>query len=461
MTKTTKPKADFTHGPFLKKIILFSIPIILTGLLQSFYNAADLIIVGKFSENSTVSLAAIGTTGALTNVIIGLFMGLSVGAGVCVSQHVGAKERRDVQKVLHTSVVVSAFLGVIIGIIGIIMAPQFLRWMGTTDLVLPHAVLYLRIIFCGLPASMVYNYTASMLRSYGDSKHPLIFLTISGIANVALNVILVTAFSLDVAGVAIATIVSQYLSAGMMIVFLMRQRNCMNLSFKRLKVDFVKLKKILYIGVPSGLQSIVFNFSNVLLQVAVNSFEDETIMAGNAAAGNLEGFIWVATNSIYHVAITFVGQNVGAKSYGNIKRIMAYCVGTVTVVGLLCSSLFLGFGEFFVGLYQDDPSAIARGIERMWVTMPLYFMCGIMDVFCGGLRAMGKSVTSMVISLVGACGFRVLWLVTFFPLINTPASIFWCYPISWFLTAATLMAFFIVTLRNTIKREQEKELQLT
>ena len=450
--KAAKPKVDFTKGPFLKKIIVFAIPLILTGVLQSLYNAADLMVVGRFSDNSKIALAAIGNTGALTNLVVGLFMGLAVGSGVCVAQHVGAKERREVQKVLHTSVLLSAILGVIIGLVGFVFAPQFLRMMDTPESVLPYSTLYIRIIFCGMPASMVYNYTASMLRSYGDSKHPLIFLTVSGVVNVVLNIIMVAGFGFDVAGVAVATVTAQYLSATMMLIFLSRQRNCMNLSLKRLKISKDKLLRMLYIGIPSGLQGTLFSLSNVLIQSSINSFQDEAIMAGNATAGNLEGFVYIAMNALYHVAITFVGQNVGAKTYGNIKKIMLYCVGTVAVLGLATGGTLLVFREFFVGLYESDPTVSMRAFDRMVIILPTYFMCGIMEVFCGGLRAMGKSVTAMVISLAGACGLRILWIQTLFRLFATPACIYLSYPVSWFLTAATHFVFFTITVHKLMKR---------
>ncbi|MBQ8345136.1 MAG: MATE family efflux transporter [Clostridia bacterium] len=456
MTVAAKKKPNFTEGPFLKKIIVFAIPLILTGVLQSLYNAADLVVVGQFSANKEIALAAIGNTGALTNLVVGLFMGLSVGAGVCVAQHIGANERREVQKVLHTAIVVSGFLGVVIGIFGFLAAPYLLRWMDTPPSVIDSSVLYIRIIFCGMPASMIYNYTASMLRSYGDSKHPLIFLTVAGVTNVVLNLILVAMFHLDVAGVAVATVVAQYLSAVLMLIFLSRQCNCMKFSLPRLRLHKDKLVRMLYIGIPSGLQGILFSLSNVLIQSSINSFQDETIMAGNATAGNLEGFVYIAMNAIYHVAITFVGQNVGAKKYGNIRRIMLYCTAVVVVLGVGTGAVVLLFREFFVGLYQDSPEVIARAVDRLWIILTTYWMCGIMEVFCGGLRAMGKSVTAMVVSLAGACGFRILWLQTVFVWFRSPACIYFSYPVSWFLTAMTHIIIFSIILHKTRKRYEDE-----
>ncbi len=446
--------ADMTQGPFLKKIILFAIPLICTGVLQQLYNAADLIVVGMF--DGQIALAAVGATGSLTNLVIGLFLGLSVGAGVAVAHHIGERREGEVQKVVHTSVLLSLVLGIVIAIIGYILAPTLLSWMGTPENVIEHSTLYIRIIFMGFPAQMVYNYTASMLRSAGDAKRPLIFLSISGVVNVMLNVVLVAAFHMGVAGVAIATITSQYLSATMIVVYMMRTEGALHLSLRELRLYRSKVTKILYVGIPSGIQSCLFSLSNVLIQSSINSFGD-TVMAGSAAASNLEGFVYIAMNAMYHVSLTFVGQNVGAKAYHNIKKIVLYSVGVVTVLGLSLGMLVYIFHEPLVSLYApDNPAVMAAAVDRLVVIMFTYFLCGIMEVFCGALRSMGKSITSMIISLCGACGFRILWLATVFKWVNTPTSIYLSYPVSWILTNLVELIFVALSLRALLRRLKKK-----
>ena len=432
---------DMTKGPFLKNIIVFAIPLILTGILQQFYNAADLIVVGFF--DGQVALAAVGSTGSLHNMIVGLFMGLSVGAGVCVAHHMGAREPEEVHHVVHTSLLLAAGLGVVISALGFIFAPQLLEWMDTPDNVIRSSALYIRIIFLGIPASMLYNYSAAMVRSTGDTKHPLIFLTIAGIINVVLNIVLVAGFHMGVAGVAIATVASQVVSAVMILVFMHRSETCLKFSFRALRIDPGKLKKILLIGIPSGLQGVLFSLSNVIIQSSINSFGD-TVMAGSSAASNLEGFVYIAMNAIYQVALTFVGQNVGARTYHNIKKIIWCCIGVVTAIGLIMGGAFLLLRNFLVGLYApDNPEVLAAALQRLYIILPTYFMCGIMEVLCGGLRAMGKSITAMVISLAGACGLRILWINTIFVLVRTPECIYISYPISWFITLMFHLIFLL------------------
>ena len=459
-TKTmqrSKKTVDMTEGPFFKKMIAFAIPLIITGLLQCLYNAADLIVVGQYRGD--LAVAAVGSTGSLTNLIIGLFMGLSVGAGVCVAHHVGAKEPDEVRKVVHTSVLLAGIFGVIIAIFGFIMAEDFLRLMGTqsepVDVLTP-ATLYLRIIFLGVPGSMMYNYAASMIRSAGDSKRPLIFLAISGLVNVVLNVILVAGFGMSVEGVAIATITSQYLSAIMALVYLTKTSGPLKLSIKSLRISTSKVKKILYIGIPSGIQSSLFSLSNVLIQSSINSFGDQ-VVAGSAATANLEGFLYIAMNSIYHVALTFVGQNVGARKYKNIKRLTLYSAIIVVGVGVFCSSVMLIFHKPLINLYVSAPEAVDAAMTRLYMIAPVYFLCGLMEVFCGTLRALDRSVTAMIIALCGACGFRILWIATVFQIYTAPQTVYISYAISWILTACCHLIFVIITSKKLIKTGGEQK----
>lgn len=444
-----KKTVDMTEGPFLKKMIMFAIPLVLTGILQSFYNAADLVVVGQFRGD--LAVAAVGTTGSLTNLIVGLFMGFSVGAGVCVAHHIGAKEDEDVKKVVHTSILLSAILGVVIAIFGFFFSKNFLELMDVPTDVLPLATLYLKIIFIGVPASMIYNYIAAMLRSSGDSKRPLIFLAISGVVNVVLNVFLVIVFDMNVEGVAIATIVSQYLSAVMAIVYLFKTEGILRLSLEDLRIDASKVKRILYIGVPSGIQGSLFSLSNVLIQSSINSFGDATV-AGSAASSSIEGFMYIAMNAIYHVALTFIGQSVGARKYKNIRRLTLYSALIVTGVGAISAILILTFHTQLIGLYVGSEVAMQAAMERMWIIVPTYFLCGLMEVFCGGLRALDRSVTAMVISLAGACGLRILWIETVFKYLYTsPQGVYFSYPVTWIVTASSHLLFMIIATRKIMK----------
>ena len=439
-------EVNMTEGPFLKKILLFVIPLILTGFLQSLYNAADLMVVGRFRGD--LALAAVGTTGSLTNLIVGLFMGLSVGAGVVVAQYLGALNHKAVERVVHSAISIAAILGVAVGVIGFVFAPTLLRMMDTPDTVLNYAVLYIRIVFLGMPAQMMYNYCASMLRSTGDTFRPLLFLSISGLVNVLLNVVLVVAFGMGVEGVAIATAASNYLSAIMILVYMHRQEGCMHVSFRKLRLDRHIIGKILYIGVPSGFQSALFSLSNVMIQASINGFGD-VVMAGNTAGANLEGFIYIIMNAVSQASVTFVGQNVGARKYENIKRVTWYNLACVTILGLFSAGVVILFRYFFVGLYASgNPQVIEVAVGRILAVLPFHFLCGVMEVLGGALRGMGKSITTMVISLLGACAFRILWVNTVLPLFPVVKCVYLSYPISWLLVVVCNAIFLIVEYRK-------------
>lgn len=451
-----KKNVDMTEGPFLKKMIVFAIPIIISGLLQCFYNAADLIVVGQFRGD--LAVAAVGSTGSLNSLSLSLFLGLSVGAGVCVAHHIGAGEEEEAGKVLHTSIVLSVLLGIAVAVVGFFLAEPLLRLMDTPAEVIPYATLYMRIIFLGAPGSILYNYLASILRSAGDSKRPLIFLAVSGIVNVALNLFFVIVFGMGVEGVAIATIVSQYLSAVMALVYLSKSNGFLKFSFKKLGISLTKLKKILYIGVPSGLHSSLFGLSNVLIQSSINSFGDQ-VVAGSAAASNLESFMYIAMNSIYHVTITFVGQNVGAGKYKNIRRLTMYSSLIVVAVGVISGALFLLFRYPLINLYVSSEEAVGAALTRLWMIATTYFLCGLMDVFCGTLRAMGRSVTAMVISLCGACGLRIVWLQTVFKMFPSPETVYISYPITWIITCICELIFILIVARKLVKKAAETAVQ--
>ena len=459
-------EVNLTERPFLKKIILYIIPLILSGLLQCLYNAADLVIVGRFRGPG--ALAAVGTTGALTNLVLGLFMGLSVGAGVVVAQHIGALEYKRVSRVVHSAVALSFVLGIVMGIIGVIFSKTFLSLMGVVDSAeystLTQATLYLRIIFCGVPASFLYNYCASIVNATGETKKPLLILAISGVVNLILNVVLVGACGMGVEGVAIGTIAAQYLSALFILLYMRSLDNCIRFSFRKLCLDMESIKKMLVIGIPSGIQGTLFSLANVLIQSSINGFGD-WVMAGNAAASNLEGFVYIAMNSVSKASLTFAGQNMGAKKYRNIKLILLQTTVCAAVIGLVMAGAILLFKEFFVGLYVSDEGISAEAyalsvdaaITRLYYILPVYFLCGIMEAFCGVIRGMGKSTVTMVFSLIGVCLLRIVWLETVFKyLLHTPEGVYLSYPVSWIVVITMDISYFVWFYRR-LRREKTME----
>ncbi|SCZ80758.1 MATE family efflux transporter [Pseudobutyrivibrio xylanivorans] len=424
-------KIDMTHGPLLGKLIIFTIPIILSGVLQLLFNAADVIVVGRFAGEA--SLAAVGSTNSLINLMTNLFIGMSVGANVCAAQFFGAGQLKDVRKTVHTSTAFSLICGVILIFIGAFGARPMLELMGSPADVISLAALYVRIYFIAMPAIMLYNFLAAILRSAGDTKHPLIFLTVAGVINVLFNLVLVIVFKLGVAGVAIATVTSNYISCGMLVAFFMKQDDALKLEISKISIDGRILKKIIRIGLPAGIQGTVFSLSNVVIQSAINSF-GTAVIAGSSAAGSIEGFVYISMNSVSQTCVTFVGQNYGAGDEKRVKRVIFECLGIVTVVGLVMGNLAHGFAGTLLGIYTDSPEAIAAGTLRLfWVCCP-YFLCGIMDSLTGGLRGLGNSTLPMIVSLLGACATRLIWIATYFQIHHTQNVLFFSYPGSWFLT---------------------------
>lgn len=445
---------DMTEGPLFSKIIRYSIPLILTGILSLLYNAADLIVVGRFS--GTEALAAVGATGSLNALMINVFLGISTGAGVVAAQHFGAKEDSEVSKVLHTSVIAAIFGGFIMMAIGELFSGNFLAMMGTPEEILPLSTVYMKIIFLGVPGNLLYNYCASVLRASGDTKRPLIILSLSGLANVLLNLLLVIGLHMGVSGVAIATITSQYLSALLVLLYMSRQSGALRFSLALLRFDGKKFRRILAIGIPCGIQGSLFSISNVLIQSSVNSF-GAVAMAGNSAAGNIEGFIYTSMNAIHHTCMNFTGQNVGARKHDRLMKVLFACLVVVMAVWVLVGGSLLLFREPLLSLYVDHNAenfaeVIRVGAERMSVVGATYFLCGIMEVVNGSLRGMGKTLLPSIISLLGACGFRILWIYTAFKYWHTLTSLFVSYPISWFLTAAVQFVL-CFTVRNELVRK--------
>ncbi len=447
-----RSEINMTEGPFLKKIVRFSIPVMITGFLQTFYNAADLAVVGRF--RGEIELAAVGGNTNLTTMIVGLFMGLSVGAGVMVAQQLGAKQEEEVKKTVHNAILLAVIFGVLVGAVGWILAPTLLRLVSLPEAVMPSAVLYLRIIFAGTPGLMLYNYCSAMVRSTGDTKRPLIFLTVSGVVNVLLNLMFVAVFGMSVDGVALATILSQYLSAGMILVYMMRSKSCIRFRISDVRLDRKIVGRMMYIGLPSGLQSCAFALPNLMIHVSINGL-GEAAIAGNAAASSLENFIGIMMNSFYHASLTFVGQNVGAKQYRNIKRVVWQTLGCCLVVGVAGCALFWFFRDFFLGLYMSDGNVEVKAyaVKRFATMFPLYFLCGFQETLTGALRGLGKSVMALLATIFGAFVFRIFWMQVIFPMVPSFECAIMSYPISYILISAFCAVCLMIVYRTLVKSD--------
>ena len=451
-------KKDFTSGPMFSKIILYTLPVIATGILQLLFNTADTFVVGNWGGDTQAerdaALAAVGSCGALTNLIVGLFMGLSVGAGVCVAHDIGAKNERGVSKTVHTSVLVSLVLGAVVTVAGILLAKPLLSLMQTPTDVLDQAVPYMRAYFCGMIANMLYNYCAAILRSMGNTTAPLIFLSVAGVVNVVLNMVMVLVFDMGAKGVGIATAVSHWISCVLVVLYMMRMEGPCKIELRKLRISKPQLKKMITIGLPAGLQGILFSISNVIIQTSINSFNSTAIVAGNTAASNVDSYIYTSQNALYHTALTFVGQNIGAKKYDRVKKAILYSLLCVTVVGIALGLLVYAFGETLLGLFTDSSAVIEAGMFRLAIMGTTYFLCGTMEVGSGVLRGLGKSVTSMIISLIGACGVRLIYIYTIFEAFHTTTVLYLSYPISWILTTAALFLFAFIELHRIKHRDQ-------
>ena len=447
---------DLTKGPLFSGIITYTIPIILTGILQLLFNAADLVVVGNFCGG--VSVAAVGATGSLTTLFVNLFLGLSVGAGVSVAHAIGEEDDEEVHRLIHTAVPLSIAVGFAVMILGLLFSKKFLIIMGTPENVLSLSSLYMRIYFCGMIFNMLYNFCASILRAAGDTKSPLYFLMISGVANVVLNIVFVTAFHMDVAGVALATAISQAISAVLVVITLMRRGDACRLIPRKMRFYGYEISKILRIGVPAGVQSTVFAISNVIIQSSINSFGD-VFMSGSAAAGSVEGFVYTAQNAFHQTTVNYVGQNTGARNYKRVKQTLYACIGLVTAAGIVLASVIYIFRVPLLSLYiKDSPQAISDGIIKLqYVCLP-YFLCGLMEVTSGALRGMGRSFTSMVISVVGVCGIRIGWILTVFAAHHTPEMLFISYPVSWIATFAVQLFVFLKVFKR-VSTEQKSILR--
>ena len=457
-----KLNASMTSGPLFGPMIAYTVPIILTGILQLFFNAADLVIVGQFGSSGSNAIAAVGCTASISNLMTNFFLGCSAGGGVAVAHAIGAHHDRDVHKAVHTIIPLAAVGGAVISVIGIVFAEPMLRMMSTPDNIIGLSSTYMKIIFAGMMPNMVYNFGASVLRAAGDSKRPLYYLIIAGIVNVILNLFFVLVLEMDVAGVALATVIAHTISAVLVLFALVKRADSCRLELKNLRFYAEPLKKILRLGIPAGIQASLFSISNVIIQSSINALEAvyAGVVAGNAAASNIQNFAFMTNEGFKQTAMNFAGQNVGSGNYKRVKRItnisllmtLAVCV-VVGVVMTLCSRPLLGI------YISDSPEAVKLGIIRMYCMCLPYFAGGLMDVTTGILRGMGQSIFPMLASVFGVCVFRVIWIFTVFQIeaFHTPESLWISYIISWLLTFAIQFTVLCVVLAKKIKQQKLKE----
>lgn len=436
---------NMAQGPILKKLISLSLPIIFIGILQTLYTSADMVVVGRFAGSDP--LAAVGATNPLINICVGTFLGISIGAGIVAAQFYGANQEADMRNTVHTSIALGIVCGFFLTIIGIILTPVLLKAFDTPENILPLSVTYMRIYFLGSIPSLVYNFGSALLRAIGDTKISLVFLTASGIVNVIFNLIFVVGFKMGVVGVAVATVISQIVSAVLIIVYMLRLKNWCRLIPKDIKIKKRYLTRILYVGIPSALQSIVFSVSNSVVQSAINSF-GSTVLAGNTAAVNIETFNYLTMSGIANATATASGQITGAGDAKRIDKLMITASSLVVGCGISIGLLLYTFGPQLLGIYTNDHAAIEAGIARMSIVMFTHFLCGIMDVMASVLRGMGNAVLPMISSIIGTCFLRVLWVKTVFKAFPTLAVLYSCYPATWLIIIVTSLIFFMVVRRK-------------
>ena len=430
-TKTSKYEIDMCNGSILDKLVSFSIPLMLSGILQLLFNAVDIIVVGQFTGNE--ALAAVGSTTALINVFVNLFIGISLGASVLAARFYATGQEKEMTEPVHTSITLALISGIAMGIIGVIAAKGALELMDTPDNVLNLSTLYMRIYFMGMPFFMLYNYGAAILRAVGDTKRPLLFLIISGATNVVLNLLLVIQFHLGVAGVAIATVISQCISCILVLRCLYLSDGSYQLRFNKLGMKTRYVKQIFQIGIPAGIQSTIINFSNVLLQSSVNSF-GSVAMAGYTAANNILGFLYVSVNSITQACMSFTSQNYGVRKFKRMDKVLLECLGLTVIVALVLGGGSYLFGAELMHIYTKSTKVIECGVDIMLYTTVTYFLCGIMDLLPGALRGMGHSTVPMILSVIGTVGTRIVWIYVIFPCHRSLDFLFISYPVSWLLT---------------------------
>lgn len=446
----TKNKIDMINGPLVGGIIRFSLPIMATGILQHLYNAADIMVVGKFAGD--VAQGAVSATGALISVITNACIGLSVGANVVVARMLGAKNKNGVHRAVHTAIALSIICGVIATLVGFFSAEYFLNITDCPPEMIELSALYIKLFILGAPVSMLYNFGAAILRAIGDTKRPLIFLATSGLVNVGLNLVFVICFEMSVAGVAIATVISQVLSAGLITVVLIREKSDIRLRITGIRVYKKELVNIVKVGVPSSIQSVLFSVSNVIIQSSYNSF-GEIAVSGVGVGSNIECFGYFAMNAVYQAALTFVSQNYGAGNYSRLNKIMVRCIAIVSVIGLVFGGLTIIFGRQLAGLYTNSTDVIDYAMERVMVISSTHFFCGIMEVVSAMLRGIDRSMFPLIVSIIGACGFRIVWIVTIFKWYRSLNTLYISYPITWVLTTVIMFVGYVYYYRKMMVKQ--------
>lgn len=451
--KKNKYEIDMCNGSIMDKLISFSLPLMLSGILQLMFNAVDIVVVGRFSGSQ--ALAAVGSTTALINIFTNLFIGISLGANVLAARFYASGKEKEMSETVHTAITLALISGIIMAGIGLLLAKLALRLMGTPSDVIELSTLYMRIYFCGMPFFMLYNYGAAILRAVGDTKRPLIFLIISGVVNAGLNMILVIIFHMGVAGVGIATVISQLISCILVLRCLYKSEGCYQLRFSKLRIQKVYLRQIFQVGIPAGIQSTVINFSNALLQSSVNSF-GSTAMAGYTAANNILGFLYASVNAVTQACMSFTSQNYGVGKYKRMDRVLINClILSVVISGILgCGSY--AFGTEVLKVYTEDPKVIQCGLEILSMTTVTYFLCGIMDLFPGALRGMGRSGVPMILSIIGTVGTRIVWIFMLFPQHRTLEFLFISYPASWLFTIVMQVICFYFVRKQVHAKGRER-----
>lgn len=448
---------DMCSGAILPKLLQFTLPLMFSSILQLLFNAADIIVVGRWAGDN--SLAAVGSNTSIINLLVNLFIGLSVGANILAARFYGAGEKEGLRQTVHTAILLSFASGILLAVVGACGARTVLIWMQSPPEVRGLATVYLRIYFLGMPATMLYNFGAALLRAVGDTWRPLYYLFTAGVVNVVLNLFFVIVCHLDVAGVAIATVVSQCISAALVIRCMMRETGAVHLDLRQLRIWPVRLKQILQVGLPAGFQGVLFALSNVVIQSSVNSF-GEIVVAGNAAASNIETFVYASMNAFHQASTSFTSQNYGAGRYERIRPILLRAQGCVIAAGVVLGGLATHFGPQLLGIYSDSPAVISAGMNRLGIVCTTYALCGMMDVMVGSLRGLGYSVMPMVVSLMGACLLRLVWVATIFqvPQFHTVQTIYWSYPVSWGLTFSVHLLCFLWAMRR-LKRHLAEDAQ--
>lgn len=445
-----KYEIDMCSGSVFQKMLVFALPLMCSSIMQLLFNAADIVVVGRFAGDN--ALAAVGSNTALINLLTNIFVGLSVGSNVLTAQYYGAKRETDLKETVHTSMLLSVYSGLLLTLVGFIGARWLLERMQAPPEVLDLAVLYLRIYFLGMASMMVYNFGSSILRAIGDTKRPLYYLLGAGVVNVILNLFFVIVCHMGVAGVAVATVISQTISAALVVRCLIKEQGGIHLELRELAISREKLEKIMRIGLPAGFQGTVFSLSNVVIQSAVNSFGNIAV-AGNSAAANIEGFVYMAMNAFYQATISFTSQNYGAREYRRIYKILFAGELYVIATGVLLGNLAVFFGDALLGIYSPSAEVVAAGMERLRIICTLYALCGVMDVLVGALRGIGYSVIPMIVSLLGACGLRLVWIATVFriPEYHSLTTVYLSYPITWTITLTVHAVTFAVAAHKVLR----------